>query len=78
MNYIKYDFINNEISDTYETIEDVIKCADEFYHDTFKYEEDYDETKDISEINEALELLEGSGYLIYVELKKILNNNNEE
>ena len=78
MKYIKYDFINNKIADTYETIEDVIKCADEFYHDTFRHEEDYDETKDIAEINEALELLEGSGYLIYVELQKILKNNNEE
>ena len=71
--YIRYDWINEQVIDHYETSEDIIKCANEFYHDTFQCEENYDENKDIKTIEEAVELFEGSGYEIYIELISIIN-----
>lgn len=71
-NYIRYDYINQVVVDHYNKTEDIIKCANEFYHDTFQTEENYDENKKISNIEDAIELYEGSGFSIYVLLEDII------
>lgn len=81
--YVRCDLINGEVVSYYETAEEIIKCADEFYHDTFQCEEFYDENKNINTVEEAIELFEGSGYSIYIELMSIINavkgvSNNEQ
>ena len=71
--YIRYDWINEEVIDHYETTEDIIKCANEFYHDSFSMDEDYDENYEVKTIEDAIELYEGSGFSIYIELMEIIN-----
>lgn len=70
--YIRYDWINEKVEDHYETSEDIIKCANEFYHDTFSMDEDYDENYEVKTIEDAIELYEGSGFSIYIELIEII------
>lgn len=70
--YIRYDWINEEVIDHYETTEDIIKCANEFYHDSFSMDEDYDENYEVKTIEDAIELYEGSGFSIYIELMEII------
>lgn len=70
--YIRYDWINEKVEDHYETTEDIIKCANEFYHDTFSMDEDYDENYEVKTIEDAIELYEGSGFSIYIELIEII------
>ena len=70
--YIRYDRVNNEVVEHYDRAEDIIKSADEFYHDTFKNEDSYDENLDIKTIEEAIELYEGSAFEIYVLLDNLI------
>jgi len=61
--YLRYDFVNdNEVIDIYDSEEDLIKVANEFYHDTFSTEEGYKEDLEVKTLNDAIELFEGSGY----------------
>lgn len=68
--YIRFDFINdNEVADKYCSLEDLIKCTNEFYHETFQTEEGYDEGKEYKTLSDCVELWEGSGFGIAKVLK---------
>lgn len=61
--FLRYDFINdNEIVTIYDSLDDLITDVNEFYHDTFTMEDDYDENFEIKNLNGAIELFEGSGF----------------
>lgn len=59
------DYINNNepIRAIEETEADLITYANEFYHDTFRNEEEYDENYEATDFYEASILFEGSGYI---------------
>lgn len=61
--FLRYDFVNdNEVVDIYDSEADLIKVANEFYHDTFSNEEGYKEDFEVKTLNDAIELFEGSGF----------------
>lgn len=61
--FLRYDFINdNEIVIIYDSLDDLLTDANEFYHDTFLNEECYQEDFEIKTLNDAIELFEGSGF----------------
>ena len=61
--YIVFDFINdNQIKEKYDSFEDLVKCTNEFYHDTFQNEEGYDENRKYITLDECIEIWEGSGF----------------
>lgn len=64
--YYRYDWINNEMVDKYDSIENLLEETNYFYHNTFDCEEDYDENLEIQTVAEAYNLWEGSGYAILI------------
>lgn len=80
--YIRYDFINDEFSDTYSDLQDLLDVTNEFYHETFQNEEGYKEDKKYTTLNDAIELWEGSGYgiarIIEYKMKGKKNDSNSK
>lgn len=61
--YIIYDFINDdEIKEYCDSLKTLITRTNEFYYNTFIYEDDYDENKVFRTLKECIELWEGSGF----------------
>lgn len=61
--YIIYDFINDdEIKEYCDSLKSFITRTNEFYYDTFIYDDDYDENKVFRTLKECIELWEGSGF----------------
>ena len=77
--YIIYDFINdNEIKEVFNSFKAFIVGTNEFYYDTFKYnndyiDDDYNENKEFKTLNECIELWEGSGFGV-ARVLKVRNN----
>nr|DAN08479.1 MAG TPA: hypothetical protein [Caudoviricetes sp.] len=61
--YLRYDYINNnEIVETYTSLKELIQDTNEFYHETFKEEDTYNENFKAKTLNDAVTLFEANGF----------------
>lgn len=61
--YIRYDFINgNELVETYANLKELIQDTNEFYHETFREEDTYNENFKAKTLNDAVIFFEANGY----------------
>lgn len=57
-----------EVISVFQTEQEAITEANQFYHDTFNMEDDYDEDFQLYSVEEANELYRGSNYEIFKEV----------
>lgn len=61
--YLRYDYINdNEIVETYASLKELIQDTNDFYHETFKEEDTYNENFKAKTLNDAVTLFEANGF----------------
>lgn len=72
--YIRYDYEDiNEGVYEYDDLQDLMKETTYFYHQTFADEEDYDENREYTTLQDCVDLWEGNGYGIAEVLKATEN-----